>query len=61
MKFRRGRIPLLHAHSRGRQALGMFKPDGLELCGADQPRPSYEMLSDYEALRPAVASKGSTR
>ncbi len=55
------RIPNMHQDARGRQVLEIFKLDRLELVGTDELRPFYELLSDYEALRPASASKWSAR
>jgi len=55
------RIPQMHHDVRGRQVLEIFKLDRLELVGTDELRPFYELLSDYEALLSATASKRSAR
>ena len=55
------RIPNMHQDVRGRQVLEIFKIDRLELVDTDELRPFYDLLSDYEALRPASASKWSAR
>jgi ABC-type phosphate/phosphonate transport system substrate-binding protein len=44
-------IPDMHKEARGRQVLEIFKSDRLEQTTADELRPFYELLAEYEALR----------
>ncbi|MBK6744136.1 MAG: PhnD/SsuA/transferrin family substrate-binding protein [Hydrogenophilales bacterium] len=51
------RTPEMHKDIRGRQVLEVFKIDRLELANADELRPFYELLAEYDTLRAGVPAK----